>query len=620
MCGIAGIVGPGSVSQDGAALRGMMAAMQHRGPDAEGIHEGPGIALAHLRLSILDVSARGNQPMQDHTGRYTLIHNGEIYNFKEIRAQLDYPFQSETDTEMVLAAFAKWGPACLEKFNGMFAFALWDSLEQRLFIARDRLGIKPLYYHFGKGRLAFSSEIRALTALPWFNPRIKAANLPGYFTYQTVYGTETLLEDVFMLGAGEFGIWEAGQWKKEKYWDVTVAADTGAADLSATEVKTKVRDLMQKAVERRMISDVPLGAFLSGGIDSSAIVALMSEASSRPVDTFSVIFQEKEFDESPWSQMVADKYRTRHHPILLNPSDFLDALPAALKSMDHPSGDGINSYVVAEVTRAQGITVALSGLGGDELFAGYPIFTQLPAIQQRKLLWALPHSMRLLLRKLYGLLKKGRSAEKIKALLGLAQPDMLSIYQVFRTIYGKDAASALARQTAGNAGFTKALPQQSKLEALPLLSQISAAEVSTYTQSVLLRDTDQMSMAHGLEVRVPFFDHELVEFVLGVSDEVKRPAYPKKLLVESLGNLLPPEVVHRKKMGFVFPWEHWLRHDLHDFCALRIEKLQDSGLVNAADLGRTWREFQAGQGPWLWTHIWLPVVLQTWMDNNGIEA
>lgn len=596
-----------------------MQRMQHRGPDAQGIHEGPGIALGHLRLSILDVSARGNQPMQDHMGRYTLVHNGEIYNFKEIRSQLDYPFQTETDTEMILAAYAQWGPRCVERFNGMFAFALWDSVEMRLFVARDRMGIKPLYCHFAEGRLAFASEIRALSGLFHTKPRIDRVALAQYFTYQTVYGQDTLLQDVRMLGAGEYGIWEAGQWKTQPYWELMKAADASTADLPFPQVKKRVRQLLGEAVERRMISDVPLGAFLSGGIDSSAIVALMSQASAQPVDTFSVVFQEKEYDESTWSQMVADKYQTRHHPILLKPADFLQALPAALKALDHPSGDGINSYVVADVTRAQGITVALSGLGGDELFAGYPIFRQLPEIQQRKLLWTLPHGLRRLVRALYGAVKSGRSAEKIKALLDLPAPAMMAVYQVFRTIYSPQ----LARQMAGNnrdMGGILAQLQADMPQDLPLLSQISVAEMATYTQNVLLRDTDQMSMAHALEVRVPFFDHELVECVLGIPDAIKQPDYAKKLLVESLGELLPPEVVHRKKMGFVFPWEQWLRGELYDFCKERIEKMQDSQLVDPDLLGKSWREFQHQSGPWLWTHIWLPVVLQEWMDNNGIEA
>lgn len=627
MCGIAGIVYTNALSDPKAALHNMLDAMSHRGPDARGVFHEEMVSLGHQRLSVLDPLERGNQPMTDHTGRYTLVHNGEIYNFRELRKELDYPWKTETDTEMILAAYQKWGPDCLHRFNGMFAFALWDNVEQELFVARDRMGIKPLYYFIWEGGLAFASEVRALTKvmkdLCGQIPKVNREKLADYLMYQTTYGSETMVEQIQILEPGQYFTDkpDTGEIDSRKWWNVFDSASDEGRLISPVEVKSRVKELLSKAVERRLISDVPLGAFLSGGIDSSAIVALMSEVSSQPVETFSVVFEEKEYDESKWSEMIACQYNTRHHPILVKPTDFLEALPAALKSMDHPSGDGINSYVVSQITREKGITVALSGLGGDELFAGYPIFNQLPAIQNKKSLWMIPVDLRKLLRHPYGWLKKGRQAEKIKAVMALKSPEMEDIYQVFRTIYPPKLAHKLAPEGLPNSELAHLLTSNREgLAELPLLSKISAAEIASYTQSVLLRDTDQMSMAQALEVRVPFFDHELVEFVLGVPDAVKRPDYPKKLLVESLGDLLPHDLVHRKKMGFVFPWEQWLRHELRDFCDLRIRKLQDNGLIDADLLGQVWKEFQAGEGQWLWTHIWLPVVLQEWMDNNGIEA
>lgn len=620
MCGIAGIVGD---HVPAGTIQRMTQAIAHRGPDAEGYFEEGPVHLGHRRLSILDTSARGNQPMLDPTGRYVLIHNGEIYNFKQVRSALGFSHGTETDTEVILAAWTRWGPACLERFAGMWAFAIWDKQEQSLFIARDRLGIKPIYVHESGNRLLFGSEVRAILASGILQPKVDRAGLASYFVYQTVYGNDTLVEGVKMIPPGHYGIWKAGKWTVTAWWDIWKNASLEAQDMEAGAIKTRIRALLDQSIGRRLVSDVPVGAFLSGGIDSSAVVALMAQASSQPVDTFSIEFEEKEYDESEWSRLIAQKYATRHHPILLKPSDFLDALPDALAAMDHPSGDGINSYVVSKMTRAQGVKVALSGLGGDELFAGYPIFTQLPAISQKGI-FKLPLALRKALAGLYGIANQGREAGKKKAVLSLPDGGLENVYPVFRTIYEWEQACKLfALPIVGTAHPLAGIlnTHRARRESLPLLSQISGLEIGSYTQSVLLRDADQMSMAHALEVRVPFFDHDLMEFVLGIPDAVKRPGFPKQLLVESLGDLLPHGLVHRKKMGFVFPWEQWLRGPLRSLCAERIAQFSDRGLLaDKGALHEIWEAFLAKKGPWLWTHIWLPVVLEDWLQRNGVEA
>lgn len=619
MCGITGIVGK-DIPQ--GVVQRMTAAVAHRGPDAEGYFEEGQVRLGHRRLSILDTSARGNQPMSDPTGRYVLIHNGEIYNFRQVRAALGFAHGTETDTEVILAAWIRWGPACLERFAGMWAFAIWDRVEESLFIARDRLGIKPIYYCTSGGRLLFGSEVRALLASGMLQPRVDVAGLASYLLYQTVYGEGTLVEGVKMIPPGHYGTWKAGQWQLNPWWDIWTHARPDARTMDQEEIHRQIRSLLDQSIARRLVSDVPVGAFLSGGIDSSAVVALMAQASSQPVDTFSVVFEEEEYDESEWSGMMASRYATRHHPILLKPSHFLDALPAALRAMDHPSGDGINSYVVAQVTRAQGIKVALSGLGGDELFAGYPVFMQLPSICNQGV-FKLPHPLRLALAAGYGLLRQGRAAAKKRAVLSLSTPSLGAVYAIFRTVYDwPETRAMLALPTGAPHPLATILDSHAHArEQLPLFSQVSGLEIGSYTQSVLLRDTDQMSMAHALEVRVPFFDHDLVEFVMGVPDVHKHPHYPKQLLVESLGGLLPQELVHRKKMGFVFPWEQWLRGELKDFCGQRIQRFAQRGLLaQPALLPQVWQEFLAGKGPWLWPHIWLVVVLEDWLQHNGIAS
>jgi asparagine synthase (glutamine-hydrolysing) len=618
MCGISGIIGkevpPGTIQR-------MTQRIAHRGPDAEGYFEEGVVHFGHRRLSILDTGGRGNQPMFDRSGRYVLIHNGEIYNFKQIRRELGFSAGTETDTEVILEAFARWGPDCLHRFAGMWAFAIWDRAEQSLFISRDRMGIKPLYYVEDQGRLLFASEIRALLASGGFRPRVDRAGLGCYLTYQTVYGNGTLIEGVKMMPAGHFGIWKAGRWALHPWWDIWKNALPDGAEMDLASTRKRIRSLLEQSIERRLVSDVPLGAFLSGGIDSSAVVALMACASAQAVDTFSVVFEEEEYDESEWSELMARRYGTRHHPLLLKPGDFLEMLPAALGSMDHPSGDGLNSFVVCQLTRAQGVKVALSGLGGDELFAGYPVFTQAPAIL-RKCILKLPSPLRRGLAAAYGMLNHGREAAKKQSVLSLPEVSLEEVYKVFRTIYDWEEAKRLMSLPPSSAHPLDGILSQmrSTRQAFPHLSQISGLEISSYTQSVLLRDTDQMSMAHALEVRVPFFDHDLVEFAMGIPDAFKLGSYPKQLLVESLGELLPSSLVHRKKVGFMFPWEKWLRGELRGFCEERIRRFAARGLAGKSiDIDRIWRSYQAGEGPWRWSHIWLPVVLEDWLQRNGIE-
>ncbi|MEO1450964.1 MAG: asparagine synthase C-terminal domain-containing protein, partial [Bacteroidota bacterium] len=351
---------------------------------------------------------------------------------------------------------------------------------------------------------------------------------------------------------------------------------------------------------------------------SSAIVALMAQASEQPVNTFSIVFEEEAFDESPFSQMMADRYRTRHTPILLRPDDFLRELPAALQAMDSPSGDGINSYVVSKVTRNAGITVALSGLGGDELFAGYPVFTQWMRLQARRSWWGLTRPFRQLAAGLLPLLIKDHRRDRMQAFMRLPGLNMQQAYPLFRTLQTPARISQLqpALPSTYN-GVRKRLDTwNGNLSALPQLSQVSVGEISTYTEPVLLRDTDQMSMAHALEVRVPFFDHTLVEYVLGLPDAVKYPHSPKELLVSSLGDLLPHEVVHRPKKGFVFPWEQWLRHELKDFGQQHIDALAQRGIFDGGAVTELWKRFQAQDPTVIWFYVWVLIVLENWLQQN----
>jgi asparagine synthase (glutamine-hydrolysing) len=347
----------------------------------------------------------------------------------------------------------------------------------------------------------------------------------------------------------------------------------------------------------------------------------MAHASTQPVETFSVIFEEKEFDESRWSGMVADRFRTRHHPILLTAADFRAELEPALAAMDHPSGDGLNSYVVSKATKRAGVTVALSGLGGDELFAGYPFFRQLPRLQ-RSAVMRLPLAVRRVAASIARRVPGGRRGAKLAEVLSLPGTSLWDILPIYRRVFPEVVADRLltTRPRGDNAATRWLRKHSTEIDRLPLLGQISAVEMGSYMQNVLLRDADQMSMAHALEVREPFLDHDLVEYVIGVPDAQKEPTTPKRLLVDAMGDDLPPEIWQRRKMGFTIPWATWLRRDLRGLCETRLTGLKQRGIFQAAEVDRLWRAFLAGDQRVIWLQIWLLVVLEDWMGRNGIEA
>lgn len=364
------------------------------------------------------------------------------------------------------------------------------------------------------------------------------------------------------------------------------------------------------------MSDVPLGAFLSGGIDSSAIVALMSEVSSSKPLTFTVGFEENRFDESAYARMIADKFGTEHTVLTLRPQDFLDALPEALDAMDTITMDGVNTYLVSKMTRKAGVTVALSGLGGDELFAGYQTFKRY--LQWRdKSWWRLPHPLRSALSYPLRQWMITPYYRRIGAFLNVEKYDIGHVYPQFRGIFEGNTIEKIAGGKVGSNPMADHLKQLAgQIETLPLLSQYSIGELSGYTQHMLLKDTDQMSMASSLEVRVPFFDNDLVDFVLQIPDAQKYPHTPKQLLVDALAPRLPDEIVHRPKMGFTLPWDQWLREELRDFCQAHIEALCGRGLLNADYIRQMWRWFLKGEKQVLWSHIWMFVVLEYWLQKN----
>lgn len=620
MCGIAGILNIKRLSVDPAMLRRMTDCMAHRGPDSDGFFVENEIALGFRRLAIIDLSTVANQPLYDPSGRYVLIFNGEMYNFREVKAELkDYPFVSQGDSEVILAAYAKWGPACIEKFAGMFALAIWDKHKRELFVARDRMGVKPVYYYAGQEHFIFASEIRSILKTGLVSASINPQAIDDFLSFQSVGFPHSIIKNIQQLEAGCWlRISESGV-EVHKYWDITKSSTN--FDFSSKEaVKKQVYALLQQSVQRRLISDVPLGAFLSGGIDSSAVVGLMAATSSEPVNTFNIAFNEPEYDESSYAQQIAKRFNTRHTEMRLEPTVFLDELQNALNSMDTPSGDGVNTYVVSKKIRQSGLTVALSGVGGDELFAGYPFFPQYYRLNKWKKSWALSSPFRKLAA---NFIKANGSVrnDRIKQLLKLDELDIAGFYPLARQIFSPRQIGKLTNHQVMQESLVQEQLRRNAgaIKKFPVLSQVSIAEYLGYTQHTLLKDTDQMSMAVSLEVREPYFDHDLVEFVLNIPDEYKFPTYPKSLLVESLGTLLPPEIVHRKKQGFVFPWKVWMKNELRSFCEAQIKKLAQKDFISGDYVNKLWQRFISGDESVRWMEIWLLLILEYWMDKNHVN-
>ncbi|MBS1934801.1 MAG: asparagine synthase, partial [Bacteroidetes bacterium] len=476
-----------------------------------------------------------------------------------------------------------------------------------------------LYYFIDDEVFMFSSEIRSILASNKVKRKVSIPALYEYFSYQSVSSPYSVIEDVSQLEAGSWMRIKNGVISKKRYWDVSnPKSDLDFTNLDA--VQKNIRSLLLQSVERRLVSDVPVASFLSGGIDSSAIVGLMSEVSSSKPNTFNISFEENEFNESKYAELVAKKFNTNHTNILLQPSSLLDELGNALNAIDRPSADGINTYVISKAIRQKGISVALSGIGGDELFAGYPVFSQYLQLQNRKFFWKLPSGLRKIAASV--LFSGSNKSNRIRQVLNAPSCSIEDLYPFFRQIFSPEQIAAFSSSLSTTDHITSVQKdlesRKQNIGSLPLLSRVSVAEYLGYTQNTLLKDTDQMGMAVALEIREPYFDQDLVEFVLNVPDKFKKPVYPKSLLVESLKPLLPDEIVFRKKQGFLFPWSIWLKNELRSFCNDHITNLSQRPFMNEKALLSYWQRFLSGDKEIRWAEIWVFVVLEHWLKKNEV--
>jgi asparagine synthase (glutamine-hydrolysing) len=613
MCGISAIIHPLEKHRIRETLDRMSDSMIHRGPDAGGIYINEKIGLGHRRLSIIDPENSANQPILSRNKKWVIAFNGEIYNYVELKANelQGVYFQTESDTEVILELFQKYGIECLPKLRGMFAFVLHNIETDETFVVRDRYGMKPLYYSMQKNGCFIASELRALLASDFIPRKLNRTALEEYIETQMVCAPNTLIENVQLLEAGHYLYFNKKEITKHCYY--RLLDDTSYELSDKTNTQELLRSTLRESVIQHMRADVPFGAFLSGGIDSSLLVGLMSEVRNEKINTFQISFEEEAFDERKYAQLVAKKFNTQHHEINLSANAFLKDIPAAIASIDFPSGDGPNTYAVSKAAKEAGITVAISGLGGDELFAGYPVFQYMQSIEKSFLL-NLSYPLRKSTSILLSSFSSNRLLLKKAELLALKHVDLASAFPLVRKVW--NANDLLPRKTK-HFEIEKNFKFIFEKDA-PLLNRVSSAEIESYMQHVLLRDSDQMSMAHSLEIRLPFLDHKVVELATHLSTNLKNPTSSKKFLTETFTDLLPHEVVNRKKMGFTLPWSVWMKNELRDFTEEGFNELYKQDVVKEKVLREAWSKFILESEEKSFISFWHLSVLGHWMKNNRI--
>ncbi len=631
MCGIVGIIAC-HAPLDPAVLDRATNSLAHRGPDDSGtviIRSDSAtpveIGLGNRRLAILDLSPSGHQPMQDAATGNWMVYNGELYNHAELRSRLlteGAQFSGTSDTEVVLKAYGHWGTRCLAELRGMFALAIWDVSRRRLFLARDPIGIKPLYYAAVRPYFLFASEVRTLMDCGLAPRQLSRQGLLSYLSFGSVSEPFTMIEDVRALAPGHSLSWQDGSTTISRYWRLP---ERGSAHFEANHQAAVqgVEAAICEAVQMQTTSDVGVGLFLSGGIDSSSLAAILS-ASGFPLTTFSLVFREGEYNEAEHSLRVANTFKTDHHEILISQQDALRSVPHFLRAMDQPTIDGLNTFLISQRVRATGVKVALSGLGGDEMFAGYSSFRTVPrAAQLGRALPGMPSSIKRLLARVVA---AGKDSDKKKKLAAFLEDRENAIHPYFlsRNLFSaRERNQLFPAHESGEANLNSRLMQLLQdTQGMDAISQVSYLEMNCYMLNTLLRDTDGMSMAHGLEVRVPLLDHKVAEklFAMPGAWRVSQSS-PKPLLVGATRGRLPASIVQRGKRGFTLPFEHWLRGELRTEVENVLQSAESSPLAEVLDnrsVSEVWRDFLAGETSW--SRPWSLYVLMLWCGAHGITT
>jgi asparagine synthase (glutamine-hydrolysing) len=633
MCGILGLIGPRAC--DAEAFGRALDVMKNRGPDDRGVYEEAECLIGQRRLAILDLSPAGHQPMTYADGRYVAVYNGEVYNFLELRRDLESEgarFTTRTDTEVVLALYAREGTHCLDRLRGMFAIAIWDRQEKSLFLARDRMGIKPLYVWCRPEGIAFASEIKALRALPGGPFDVEPEAVVQYLAWGHVPAPLTATKGVECLMPATWLLWKNGSSTRRSYWDFPVCAPAGSPSTNGFVYRSRgqaleaLRPALQRAVAYRCISDAPLGAFLSGGIDSSSVVALMRSAGQKDLHTVSISFPQTRHDEGPYSVKVAEQFGTYHTDVSVAAQTAERELDGFFAAMDQPTCDGFNTFVVSHIARQVGLTVSLSGLGGDELFAGYAHYRRV--LRTRWWVEAFPRSA--MRAAAWGAANLHPRYAKLEA-LAIPGPSLARLYYAARGLFAPSEIrkvinpDLLAQTALGRGDASSLLPPMPPGCSLDGLSRsvfhtLAAIELRRYLHDQLLRDSDVFGLARSLEIRVPLIDHELVELIFQTDSavvlEIPAGHSPKSLLVDALPSPLPRLCTHRPKMGFTFPFAEWVGSAWKGRVESRLLAETAGPAVNADGVRRCWQEYLAQRKSW--TRIWGLYVLMRQINNGGI--
>ncbi len=546
--------------------------------------------------------------MRDESTGNWIVFNGEIYNYRELRKELEKRgqiFRSQSDTEVILKAYGEYGAQCVHKLRGMFAFAIVDIRKRNVVLAVDRFGIKPLYVYRKDTMFAFASEIKALLSAGIVPRTLEQDAVRSFLSFGAVQAPLTMIQGVRAMLPGQYLVYDSldAQMESGFYWTASAMASQSLARPGVEGVGA----ILEDTVRNHLVADVPIGLFLSGGLDSSALAVLVHRVVGRTLDSFSVTFEEEEFAEGKYARMIGEKFCARHHEITVSDADLQHLLPGALDAQDQPTIDGVNAYVISKVVRDAGIKVVLSGQGGDEVFGGYPTFQRIPQmVKWWSVFRMLPRWQKSLLTQMIG------RSSVVRSKLGqylMSDGDVRSFYAISRQLFSPEQIQRIVLHNDPLSEVEK------KMDCFDTFSEVSLLEIRGYLANTLLHDGDVMSMAHGLEVRVPYLDHVLLEYVLSIPEKEKMSGrFPKPLLLNAVRDEMPHEIYDRKKMGFTFPWEIWLRGRLRaevDVILSDDQAAQAIG-VNLKACQNIWRQFLAHNDGITWSRVWGLYVLLRW--------
>jgi asparagine synthase (glutamine-hydrolysing) len=633
MCGIVGIFNHSrSERVSESQLRMMRDTMTHRGPDDSGIYINPdqSLGLGHRRLSIIDLSELGRQPMTEKSGRIHITYNGEIYNFRELRDDLEKEgviFRSRSDTEVLLYLYTKLGEGMLDLLRGMFAFAIWDEDRRRLFLARDRIGVKPLYYFNQSGTFAFASEIKALLASGEVRRDVNAEAFYHYLSFLTTPAPQTLFDGIYKLPAGHWlSIDSSGNVHTKQWW--TPLSREAVNDDEATVIE-RVRGLLEDSVRYRMVSDVPFGVFLSGGIDSSSNVALMARMMDRPVESFSIAFRgEAKYNELQYAKLVADKFQTNHHETEIGMTELIDFLPQLIHHQDEPIADPvcIPVYFVAKLAKESGVTVCQVGEGSDELFCGYPQWSYLLSLERLRQVYAVvPRPLRELAVR-FATQLEAPSSGKLEYLRRASsdEPVFWGGAEAFfethkRQLLNSDYLGRVAGTTSASVigqYFREFVEGTDNPEPLNWMTFV---DLKLRLPELLLMRVDKMTMATAVEARVPFLDHKLVEYVMSLPQSVKTPnSETKHILKRAVSGIIPDEIINRPKQGFAVPITEWLQRELGDLIRMKLTDFNQKHRY--FDKGELQRLLQTKNSHLPWYLFNFALWHETWIEQKDLNA